>query len=732
MRLPEAKIKQAILRPELDIRQLAIRYFPVCHSDDEEVAPLVIQAVEKCGREDAYHLIGHSVEVRQTEETISWIVDELNDPDSDRFENYTYNLTRVLCHADPTLVLPRQAAILESRHFYRGLQEDFTRRLGLLSWDAAACWRRLEEICEDGKDKQHASEIEMSLAKNILEVLARIDGTLEDRVIPVLAQQVEDFENNPMKWLEPLMVTLAGLARLETAVPLIVRKLHEDDGEAQERRKPYDGRCQADAITGRSKVEQERDRLQNMLTAAVECLPFSFWALDSQGRYALANAASRTLWGEFVGQRPADVAGDEQRLSAWLDNHRRAWAGEKVENEAEFTVGGEARSFHNVIAPIRMGEHIIGILGFNIDITEWKQMEAALRESEDLFQAFMDNAPGVAWIKDEQGHFVYINKRSGKVLGVPREEWIGKTDFDLWPKELAEQYKKHDLEVLTGGQAKEFVEEAATEGGDSYWWSFKFPFRYATGKMCVGGIAVDITERRRAEETLQKAHDELEAKIQQRTAELAIFHRFAEASSQGFGMAELDGRIAYVNPAMCRLIGEANPGDAIGRPMWSYYLEGMKERRANEILPALERDGFWEGELPMLSGQGALAPPLHHLFLLRDAEGKPVRRCVIVTDMSERKQADALLTAPGSVLAERLRSSLSPRRWLRSTDWHNWSQSATHSCESIELGIWSRLRLALQSDSRLCRWMAANLSPEVCRTIVATAHRTTGRSGRWQ
>ena len=93
-RLLEAKIKQAILNSELVIRQRAVRYFSACHSDDEEVATLVIQAIERYGREDAYHVIGGCVDVRHTEETISWIVDELDDPDSDRYENYTFNLSR--------------------------------------------------------------------------------------------------------------------------------------------------------------------------------------------------------------------------------------------------------------------------------------------------------------------------------------------------------------------------------------------------------------------------------------------------------------------------------------------------------------------------------------------------------------------------------------------------------------------------------------------------------------
>ena len=64
MRLSEAKIKQAILHTQLEIRQRAVRYFSNCHSEDESVVPLVIQAVEKYGRKDAYHLVGGSVDLR--------------------------------------------------------------------------------------------------------------------------------------------------------------------------------------------------------------------------------------------------------------------------------------------------------------------------------------------------------------------------------------------------------------------------------------------------------------------------------------------------------------------------------------------------------------------------------------------------------------------------------------------------------------------------------------------
>ena len=70
---------------------------------------------------------------------------------------------------------------------------------------------------------------------------------------------------------------------------------------------------------------------------------------------------------------------------------------------------------------------------------ERKQTEEKLRESEERFKLFMDNSPAIAWMKDEQGRYVYANASCGRRVGLRPEDRIGKTDFDLWPKEIAEQ-----------------------------------------------------------------------------------------------------------------------------------------------------------------------------------------------------------------------------------------------------------------------------------------------------
>ena len=146
MRFPEARIKEAILHTDLEIRDRATSYFAKSYSHDVSIMAQVIKAVETYGRQDAYRLIGLSRDLPQTEESIVWVIDELNDDQSDSYENYTYNLSMVLVEADPALLLPKETSILECRHFRPDLRPAFTERLRMLSWDEATCWRNLGAV----------------------------------------------------------------------------------------------------------------------------------------------------------------------------------------------------------------------------------------------------------------------------------------------------------------------------------------------------------------------------------------------------------------------------------------------------------------------------------------------------------------------------------------------------------------------------------------------------------
>src|SRR5947209_6820003 len=117
LRLPDDKIKEAILHDDPAIRDRATSYFARSYSDDVSIMAQVIRAVETYGRQGAYRMIGLSRDLRQTEESITWVIDELNDEPSGGYEDYAYNLSMVLVEADPALLLPRESDALGARHF---------------------------------------------------------------------------------------------------------------------------------------------------------------------------------------------------------------------------------------------------------------------------------------------------------------------------------------------------------------------------------------------------------------------------------------------------------------------------------------------------------------------------------------------------------------------------------------------------------------------------------------
>ncbi len=160
------------------------------------------------------------------------------------------------------------------------------------------------------------------------------------------------------------------------------------------------------------------------------------------------------------------------------------------------------------------------------------------------------------------------------------------------------------------------------------------------------------SERKRVEAALQKDHDELERRVQQRTAELAtaneeleIFRIFAEDSNEGFGMSDFDGRIVYVNPMMCQLFGEEKPEDVIGQHLSAYYPQEYLQRRKKELIPALLREGHLHIEQTVLPRHGKPIQTLQSTFLIRDKDGGPFRVAVIISDITQRKRTEEALRA---------------------------------------------------------------------------------------
>lgn len=181
---------------------------------------------------------------------------------------------------------------------------------------------------------------------------------------------------------------------------------------------------------------------------------------------------------------------------------------------------------------LEFGEHAC-LQAIVRDITSRKRIQEALRESEERFRLFMDNSPTIAWIKDEAGRHVYLSGANEQLFGVRMLDWRGKTDAELWPADVAEEFRRNDLTVLETDQAIQVIEHTPNEdGGYCYWLNTKFPFYDAGGRRYVAGIGMDITERKAAEAELARHRDHLEQMVAERTRELALAKDSAEAANR--------------------------------------------------------------------------------------------------------------------------------------------------------------------------------------------------------
>jgi PAS domain S-box-containing protein len=149
--------------------------------------------------------------------------------------------------------------------------------------------------------------------------------------------------------------------------------------------------------------------------------------------------------------------------------------------------------------------------GLIADVTERKRAEEKLVTSEAFYHSLVENLPQNILRKDLKEQFTFANQRFCSMLGKPLEEIIGKTDFDFFPPGLAAKYQRDDRHVIRTGQTFETVEEnVAPNGAKTYVNVIKTPIYDAKGKIIgIQGIFWDITERKRFEQQLQKANEEL-------------------------------------------------------------------------------------------------------------------------------------------------------------------------------------------------------------------------------
>jgi PAS domain S-box-containing protein len=164
------------------------------------------------------------------------------------------------------------------------------------------------------------------------------------------------------------------------------------------------------------------------------------------------------------------------------------------------------------------------------DITNRVSMEESLARTRHQQKAILDNVPDIAWLKDRESRFILANKPFGEACGIKPEDLPGKTDLDIWPRELAEKYRKDDREIIQSGMGKQIEELLTDKEGNIIWLeTIKTPILNDRGNVIgTAGIARDITLRKQQEEQLRQYREQLEHLVEERTAELTEVNKLLQ------------------------------------------------------------------------------------------------------------------------------------------------------------------------------------------------------------
>ena len=253
-----------------------------------------------------------------------------------------------------------------------------------------------------------------------------------------------------------------------------------------------------------------RDSEERFRTVAMNA-PAAIYVKDRAGRYTFANSLACQALG-----RPEGVAGlaDRELLSGeaakLLERHDAEVieSGGVVEYEEAVERDGFFAQYLSVKFPLfdAQGE-AVGICGVSTDITARKRAENARRESDERFARFMQHLPGLAWIKDTAGRYVFANDAAAKAFQSPANDLIGKTDDDVFPADTAAQFVENDRRALASEAGIQTIETLTHPDGELHYSLVnKFPIPGPEGSPAlIGGMAIDVTSSKRAEESLREA-----------------------------------------------------------------------------------------------------------------------------------------------------------------------------------------------------------------------------------
>jgi two-component system sensor kinase FixL len=266
--------------------------------------------------------------------------------------------------------------------------------------------------------------------------------------------------------------------------------------------------------------------------------------------------------------------------------------------------------------------NIIAVEGIAHDVTERKRAEELMRSSEEKYRVLFEGHAEPVTILDRDGIILMVNAAGARNIGLSQEESVGKSIFELLP-EIDDSLHEVYQQVIDTGISVTREDFLEFPSGHRWFWSIHQPVSDINGtRYGVQIISYDITERKRAEEELQKL-----AAVVRHSTELV-------------NLATLDGKMIFLNEAGSKMLG-IDPDEVEQTNIMQVIPEHLKQLVNTEVLPTLKDSRIWEGDVQYLNLKTGKLTDVHAItFTVQDPlTSEPLYLANVSRDITDRKQA---------------------------------------------------------------------------------------------
>ncbi len=356
--------------------------------------------------------------------------------------------------------------------------------------------------------------------------------------------------------------------------------------------------------------------------------------VDRDCNVTLLNAAATETTGytleDVQGRNWFDLTRTPEEAAGLKERFRKYMSGELPlprRHEARLrTKDGRIRFITAQNSLLRQDGSITGLLSFAIDITERRNTERALAESEEKFRALAEDSPALICRFLPGGEITYVNTAYCRAFGRKAEDLVGTSFLDLVPGSEHEAIRAHFLALTPERPTRTYEHQVLTVDGGLAWqsWTDRAVFDAAGAVTAYQSVGMDITARKQAEEELERLRQAI------------------EEAAEGVVITDRAGRILFRNPAFARMTGlEDSTALDHGRSILELAQDELGHQ--DSMLQQSAQSGTWRGGIGFRRPDGTLVEAELTVSAIRDGGGAVTSYVAVCRDVTEKKRLERQL-----------------------------------------------------------------------------------------